>query len=158
MAISAARIPRAFDDLIKEKHAAFQLAQAATDPEELQVAMPMAYRLTYACGIPGVARYPVDEWGAAGRPALTAQDWCEICMAIAKKDMHNLHKNWEVAQDIKDQEVAKAAAKELERNEKLKQGIDDTDNDSDDSEDEDLARSWVKASKGRGALTINEHG
>ena len=40
--------------------------------------------------LPGVARFPVDQWKKDGRPCLDTAGWYAFCRKIAMKDMDNL--------------------------------------------------------------------
>ena len=40
--------------------------------------------------LPGVARFPVDEWKRDGRPCLDTAGWYAFCSKIAAKDLTNL--------------------------------------------------------------------
>ena len=40
--------------------------------------------------LPGVARFPVDQWKEDGRPCLDTAGWYALCCKIAMKDMDNL--------------------------------------------------------------------
>ena len=40
--------------------------------------------------LPGVARFPVDQWKEDGRPCLDTAGWYALCRKIAMKDMDNL--------------------------------------------------------------------
>ena len=40
--------------------------------------------------LPGVARFPVDQWKEDGRPYLDTAGWYALCRKIATKDMDNL--------------------------------------------------------------------
>eukprot|EP00975_Prorocentrum_lima_P043099 9049524-Prorocentrum_lima.AAC.1 len=39
----------------------------------------------------GTARYPIDQWMAAGKPAITVKHWVKLCVKIADESwQHNV--------------------------------------------------------------------
>ena len=97
------RLPQPLDDAIKAKHAEFYLAAKELSPADLQEIIPMAFPMTHLVdGFPGVAKYPVDEWEAAGAPVMTSKSWVKLCMRVAKNDLANLQHIMEVAKKLDD--------------------------------------------------------
>ena len=97
----AERLPEELDDEIKRVHAHFYMAQQDLTPEELKEILPISFPMTHNIkGFPGVARYPVDEWEAAGAPYFSVKSWCKMAMRIASNDLTNLGKVFETAQKI----------------------------------------------------------
>ena len=94
----SARLPQELDDAIKGKHAEFYLAARDLSPSELLAAVPMSFPMTHLVdGFPGVARYPVDEWEAAGAPMMTLKSWAKLCMRVSMNDLSNLQHVLDVA-------------------------------------------------------------
>ena len=98
-AFVSARLPQELDDAIKGKRAEFYMGARDLSPDELLESVPMAFPMTHLVdGFPGVARYPVDEWEAAGAPIMTVKSWVKLCMRVAMNDLSNLQHILDIAQ------------------------------------------------------------
>ena len=72
IAFAADRFPTELDDAIKAKHTAFYMATNYMTPEELFNVIPIGLRITHQIDsdiMPGIAKYPVDEWAATESPS-----------------------------------------------------------------------------------------
>ena len=56
------------DDCIKEHHAKFWQVCATMDAEDLFAQLTIVYPVMYHTGLPGVSKFPVDEWVKQGQP------------------------------------------------------------------------------------------
>ena len=45
----------------------------------------------------GIAKYPLSEWEAKGRPTMTQKDWCEFVMRISQFDLSSLRPLYDTA-------------------------------------------------------------
>ena len=54
--------------------------------------------------LPGVARFPVDQWKEDGRPCLDTAGWYALCRKIATKDMDNLGGIFDLAETYLEQQ------------------------------------------------------
>ena len=100
-AFVADRIPPILDDEIKKVHADFYKAASKLDARELFDDLPMSFPITHTIpGIPCVARFPVDSWNRAGKPKFTTKKWCKLAKKIAKGDLENLEKLFDLATDL----------------------------------------------------------
>ena len=61
-------IPDELDDCIKEHQAKFWQVCASMDAEELFARLPIVYPVMYQTDLPGVSKFPVDEWSTHGLP------------------------------------------------------------------------------------------
>eukprot|EP00975_Prorocentrum_lima_P066741 12910941-Prorocentrum_lima.AAC.1 len=48
----------------------------------------------------GIAKYPIDQWMAAGQQVITTKGWVKLCMKIASRDLDNLSKVMTVRQEL----------------------------------------------------------
>jgi hypothetical protein len=99
----ADRIPEALDDAIKGKKLAFMEAFKQLTPAEIKAEMPVMFPSTHIFDVtclPGVARFPVDEWEKSGEPCLTQAGWAAMAMKVASKDMRNLQAIFDVGANI----------------------------------------------------------
>ena len=82
---------------------AFYDAASKLAPEEIKAMIPMTFPATHILDpklFPGVAKFPVDDWIAEGRPCWTTASWVAFCIKIAQKDMVNLASVFEVCQKL----------------------------------------------------------
>ena len=54
--------------------------------------------------LPGVARFPVDQWKKDGKPCLDTAGWYALCRKIAMKDMDNLGGIFDLAETYLEQQ------------------------------------------------------
>ena len=57
--------------------------------------------------LPGVARFPVDEWKKDGKPCLDTAGWYALCCKIAMKDMDNLAGIFNIGEAYNEEQKAK---------------------------------------------------
>ena len=75
-AFSAACIPQILDDEIKGYYAHFFMAATKFTPDEFKDVIPMAVPMTHHFeGSELIAKYPVDQWEAAGAQDLSERGW-----------------------------------------------------------------------------------
>ena len=43
------------------------------------------------CPIPGLGKFPIEEYKQAGKPIFTDRNWWLLARAVAQKDMLSLH-------------------------------------------------------------------
>ena len=71
-------------------------AMKKMDPEAilgmLPMKLPKTHQITMENGMymPGIARYPVDQWIDENRPVMTKLMWCMMVRTIADSDRENL--------------------------------------------------------------------
>eukprot|EP00975_Prorocentrum_lima_P037791 7950947-Prorocentrum_lima.AAC.1 len=76
----ADRFPEALDDEIKNVPQQFYLAAKHLEPEDLLGTLPMSLPMTHiyeeeGSTMLGIAKYPNDQWMAAGQPMITTKGW-----------------------------------------------------------------------------------
>ena len=90
----AARLPKELDDEIKKVQGDFMKALGHLTDEEILERLPKAYPakdyLVDPEHLPGVGRFPVDEWIKEGKPILDTAGWCALCQKIADNDLEHL--------------------------------------------------------------------
>ena len=99
----ADRIPEALDDAIKAHKLAFIEAQKLLTAQEIMDQLPVVFPSTHIVDpklLPGVSRFPIDDWKAAGEPSLTVSGWAALAMKIASKDLTGLASVFAVAEQI----------------------------------------------------------
>ena len=55
--------------------------------------------------LPGVARFPVDQWKKDGKPCLDTAGWYALCCKIAMKDMTNLGGIFNIGEAYKEEHL-----------------------------------------------------
>eukprot|EP00975_Prorocentrum_lima_P001650 353899-Prorocentrum_lima.AAC.1 len=48
----------------------------------------------------GIARYPIDQWRAMGELVITVKHWVKLCLKIARGDLKNLKRVFEVCAEM----------------------------------------------------------
>lgn len=99
----ADRIPEALDDAIKGAKLAFMEAVKQLTPEEIKADMPLMFPSTHVMDpaiLPGVSKFPVDEWERSGEPSLSESGWAALAMKVASKDMTNLQAIFDVGESV----------------------------------------------------------
>ena len=92
-AFAAERMPQELDDAIKGKTAEFHMAYKKLSPEELKAVIPVCFPMTHQIDpeiMPGIARYPVDDWEHEGEPCFDTKSWIKLCIKVANQDLTNL--------------------------------------------------------------------
>ena len=88
LVLVAERPPEILDDQMKGVH--FNKALNALTPEEIYNRIPCTLPKKNQTAIPGVSRFPVEDWKAQGSPTLTQAGWVALCWVVAQKDPQNL--------------------------------------------------------------------
>ena len=95
-AFSAEKILEILDDELKGHHARFSWQPRCS--RQTSSRMSMAFPTThYFEGCKLIAKYPVDQWEAAGAEYFSARGWRLLTMRVAKQDYSNLEKVFETA-------------------------------------------------------------
>ena len=92
-AFAAEQIPRMLHDALMQKRVEFHLAMKSIPPDDLYSVLPMCCPMTPQIDphvMPGIARYPIDEWEAKGEPCFSTKSWVKFCIKVAETDMANL--------------------------------------------------------------------
>ena len=66
---------------------------------EIPIGLPMTHQV-YQDIMPGIAKYPVDQWAAMGEPTFTVMSWIKLCVKVATNDLTNLGSVMEVAEKL----------------------------------------------------------
>ncbi len=98
----AERLPQLLDDEIKKQLEKWHEQLGHVTAEEMQAAIPIVYPKTnaFSADIPGVSRFPFEQWRKDGRFVLGRAGWCALCQIVAAKDPANLGVIFEVADQI----------------------------------------------------------
>ena len=93
----ADRLPQELDDEIKKVQStgdhfikAWQELSDEDILESIRKVYPREQMQIDPVRLPGVARFPVDEWKRDGQPCLDKAGWGALCMKIATNDLKNL--------------------------------------------------------------------
>ena len=92
-AFAAERMPQELDDAIRGKSAEFHNAYMKLSQDELRSVIPVCFPMTHQIDpeiMPGIARYPVDEWEREGSPCFDTKSWIKLCVKVASQDIENL--------------------------------------------------------------------
>ena len=110
----AVRPPPILLDEIYRVRYEFALRLNAMTPSQIQRVMPLCYPMNYLIDgrdgkLPGIAKFPVDQWIAEGRPVFDEPAWCAFCINLvetARKESprasstKNLDKLFNIAVDL----------------------------------------------------------
>ena len=103
----AARLPQELDDEIKNHTGQWMLAAKNLSDEEILQSLPKVYpcakNLVNGDLLPGVGRFPVDQWIKDGRPILDAAGWCALCLKIKAKDTQSLSGIFDLGESLESQ-------------------------------------------------------
>ena len=88
LVLVAERPPEILDDDVKKIH--FQECLASMTADETYERIPCTLPKRNHTGVPGVSRFPIEEWKAQGSPTLTQAGWVALCWVVAQKDPKNL--------------------------------------------------------------------
>ncbi len=89
-------IPEIIDDEVKKVQADWVGALRQLTPEELFELIPVTYpkmnavRTPAGFYLPGVSKFPVNQWIADDYPVLGTAGWCKLAMKVAGKDSAHL--------------------------------------------------------------------
>eukprot|EP00975_Prorocentrum_lima_P016723 3545889-Prorocentrum_lima.AAC.1 len=65
------------------------------------MALPMTHSYQEGGSIMyGIARYPIDQWMAAGQPVITTKSSVKLCMKMASRDLDNLSTVMSLCQEM----------------------------------------------------------
>ena len=115
-AFNSERLPWLLESKLKENcvRKAFTLASHRLEPAEVLRMLPSRFPMTHVAlgrhpvtGVEmefkGIAKYPLSEWEAKGRPTMTQKDWCEFVMRISQFDLTSLRPLYDTARYTLDQ-------------------------------------------------------
>ena len=88
LVLVAERPPEILDDQMKGVH--FNKALKGLTPQEIYNRIPCTLPKRNKTSVPGVFRFPVEEWKAQGSPTLTQAGWVALCWIVGHKDPQNL--------------------------------------------------------------------
>ena len=112
-AMVAVRCPPILLEEIYKVRSDFALSLNAMSPEEIQQVMPNSFHTNSLIDgkvqLPGIARFPVDQWEAEGRPIFDEAAWCALCIHVvetmrrrlmASDSTNNLNKLFQIAKEL----------------------------------------------------------
>ena len=88
LVLVAERPPEILDDDMKKIH--FQECLASMTADETYERIPCTLPKRNHTSVPGVSRFPIEEWTARGSPTLTQAGWVALCWIVGQKDPQNL--------------------------------------------------------------------
>ena len=68
-------------------------------PEDILAHVPQVFPVSNRTEVPGVSRFPMEDWQRSGCPTLTLAGWCAMCQVIAAKDLKSLRHIFELCSD-----------------------------------------------------------
>eukprot|EP00974_Lingulodinium_polyedra_P068699 6653074-Lingulodinium_polyedra.AAC.1 len=75
----------------------------------------MAFPMTHTVkGFPCIAKYPVDEWEAAGAPTMTTKGWAKLRPKLTDKDPNHSQRIFDVATELGGLEEKSVSFEEIE--------------------------------------------
>ena len=99
--LMAEYIPAIIDDEIKKVQQHFYEAAKHLTAESLKAAIQVSFPAIYnEKDMPGISRFPIDEWTEKGQPYLTTRGWCDMVVKIAQHDMKNLGRLFAVSEKV----------------------------------------------------------
>ena len=88
LVLMAERPPEILIDQMQGVH--FNNALKGLTSQEIYNRIPCTLPKRPPTSVPGVFRFPVEEWKAQGSPTLTQAGWVALCWVVAQKDPQNL--------------------------------------------------------------------
>ena len=97
------RPPPQLMDSIMKRRLDFYTALQKLSPKVILDYVPMTYPMTHVAlkEMPGVAKFPIDQWERDGRPHFNDASWIALALKACAEDMTNLEDVFKVCNRLK---------------------------------------------------------